>query len=228
MFFLKRLWFRSTNGETIASFFSPLNGQLTIKRDLKGFRVVAGGLTQSGGQVEVLWKQALKFLRKQTPTFLPRNALLLGLGGGSNAELVSRLWPQVKITAVEIDPVMVEIGRKYFKLNQINDLAVEISDAVSYVLDRAKSSPGKFDLILVDLYVGRDYPRAAGAEIFLQGIGSLLSSGGRVVFNRLNYGAQAVDFAALVSQFFTRVEEKKIGGNILIFAYKQPKVQMVK
>lgn len=111
-----------------------------------------------------IWQKGLN-------TFLPRNfhpqkVLLLGLAGGCNAKLINRYYPQAQITAVEIDPAMVEIGNHYFGLQKVNNLHIVIADALDFV-NRLKSSDN-FDLVLVDCFVGQSIPKKLENLAFIQ------------------------------------------------------------
>lgn len=112
------------------------------------------GLIESGNILTHIWKVGLRRLIPRH--FHPQHILLLGLGGGSNAELVSTLYPHAQITAVEIDPYMETIARKYFGLSKIKNLRVIICDALDYINSLSKES--HYDLILVDCFVGKYIP----------------------------------------------------------------------
>src|SRR6266705_5028803 len=44
----------------------------------------------------------------------PRDVLMVGLGGGSMARFIHQRMPNVRVSAVEIDPGVVTVARKYF------------------------------------------------------------------------------------------------------------------
>jgi spermidine synthase len=126
---------------------SPFNGQIKVRSFLGRVSVWVGGYEQSGPLVRKVWQKALKELPLPKQGELLRNVLILGLGCGVAAKLISEKFPNAKITGVEIDPVMVEIGKKYFGLSGIQ---IKIMDAVSFI----KRTRQKFDLILIDAYFG--------------------------------------------------------------------------
>ena len=110
---------------------SKYNGQLRVVRSLGfGTYIQAEGLTQSGGVVETIWKSTLKKIH--CSQFNVHRSLILGLGGGTVAKLIRKNWPEAKITGIDIDPVMVELGKKYLGLDQIN-LEIKIADALDFV-----------------------------------------------------------------------------------------------
>lgn len=124
---------------------SKFNGQIKIKKYLWETSVWVGGFEQSGPLVKAVWKNALKNV-----TIAPKNVLILGLGCGIAAKLISKKFPNALIIGVEIDPVMIEVGKKYFDLEKIPKLKIVCKDAKTFLGKNKK----KFDLILVDVYLG--------------------------------------------------------------------------
>jgi len=94
----------------------------------------------------------------------PSRVLLLGLGGGTVARQIHRLFPQVEFTGVEIDPGMIALARRHMRLD---DLPVEVvcEDAFAF-LDRTPDRA--FDWVLDDLYLARGHdvarPELPGAD----------------------------------------------------------------
>jgi spermidine synthase len=222
VFFLKRCWQRATGGEVVFSTRSSVNGEVVVKRDLLGLRVVAGGLTQSGGQVEIIWRRALRHLLDVKPRpWRPGRVLLLGLGAGTSADLVRRLWPKSRLVAVELDEVMIEIGKRFFSLAEMDNFTIRVTDAVDYVTSGAGAEGGVFDLILVDLYLGQTYPAGAETDLFLGRLREMVADGGEVIFNRLNYDGHrraTLAFFSRTGRHFSHTAVKRVGGNLLIYA----------
>lgn len=154
-------------------------------------------LIESGPIMTQIWTRALRQLLP--PTFTPHSILLLGLGGGSNAALVARKFPDAKITGVDIDPVMVEIGRKYFGLSQIKNLEIVVADALKYV-DRL-GADSQFDLILLDCFVGQNFPAKFEDPDFLQ---KLKNHGRFVLINHLWWHDYRLKTLAFMRSLSTR------------------------
>jgi len=91
---------------------------------------------------------AATMLRKGPP---PRRLLMLGLGGGTALRQIRRLLPKVAITAVEIDDKMVDIARRYMKIDELG-LDVVVDDAYRYL----ENCEERFDIIIDDVYMGKD------------------------------------------------------------------------
>lgn len=164
---------------------SPINGKLTVVRDLVfGVYIKGGGLPQSGGLAEKIWKITLKKIKNQLKV---NKCLIVGMGGGGIAKLVRQYWPDSEITGVDIDPVMVELGRKYLNLDQAGAKVV-IADAYDYMVDTYKKNK-KYDLICIDVYVQRLVPQKFNSEDFIELIKKALTTEGLAIFNRL-YGKE--------------------------------------
>jgi len=207
---------------------SRINGKVeVIKSFAFGTYIQVGGLTQSGGVVNSVWKAALKKLKNEK-TKKRKNCLILGVGGGGNAAIVGRLWPGAKITGVDIDPVMVEMGKKYFGLDELG-VELVIEDAKIFLKSKIKNLPArqvgpksKFDLILVDLYVGDNYPTRFESDDYIHLVKTTLASGGVAIFNRLYYGKKrkdAVRFSEKLEKIFPKVEVIYPEANVIYICY---------
>src|SRR3989344_7921193 len=132
----------------VEGFDSKYSGKIEVRKQGRDIYVVTDGLTQSGGLIYELWEKTLKRLGVQYLRF--KTWLILGLATGTVAKLISQKYSPTKIVGVEIDPLMLDIGRKYFDLDNIPNLKIINQDAKCYILDAKE----RFDVLLVDLYIG--------------------------------------------------------------------------
>lgn len=193
---------------------SRFNGNIRVVRTLgMGTYIQAEGLTQSGGIVESIWRKTLGYLNnkkifKESESSKPltvNNCLILGLGGGTVAGLIRKNWPGADLTGIEIDPVMIDLGKKYLDLGKLN-MDIKISDATRYIKDGSLDT--QYDLIIVDLYRGDKFPEEFGTEDYLGFIKNKLSESGVAVFNRLYYGDKrpgTVKFGRKLEKIFSKV-----------------------
>lgn len=192
---------------------SKFNGEIKIIRNLAfGTYLQAGGITQSGGVVKNIWKSTLKEINKKNKVI--KNCLILGLGGGTLVKLIKENWPKAKITGVDIDPVMIELGKKYLGLEKVK---VEIADAYNWIIKNKKKD---FDLIIVDIYQGREFPKKFEEEKFLKLLIRLLSENGLTIFNRLYYGekrSEAIKFGKKLEKIFLKVTYFYPEANLMFF-----------
>ncbi len=90
--------------------------------------------------------QSVKVDERYTPdvwdAMLPRrrpvNALILGLGGGTIATLMTRRWGALPIVGVERDPQVVTLARREFGLNALPNLHIVTDDAFAFVRRSAR------------------------------------------------------------------------------------------
>lgn len=195
---------------------SEINGELTVVRDLTyGTYIRGGGLPQSGGLAEQIWKHTLGKLEAQNLEF--KTCLIVGLGGGSIAKIIRRNWPKAKITGIDIDTVIVELGRKYLKLDE-QEVNIIIGDAYYLITGRQSPIAGHYDLICFDTYIQQDFPKKFEAVQFIKQVKKLLSKDGVAVFNRL-YGQEerdsAIRFEKLLKKVFNRVDRLYPEANIM-------------
>lgn len=165
---------------------SKYNGHLRVLRTWgMGTYIQSNGLTQSGGIVESIWKRTLKQIKDKQSLPLSgeeiKSVLILGLGGGTLAKLLRKKYPDAKITGVEIDPIMIELGKKYLDLDKYNiDIKIE---------DTNKFKFGEYDLVIVDMYSGDNFPKEFENEEFLKKLTKFQT----VIINRLYFGDKRPD-----------------------------------
>lgn len=160
-------------------FHSHVSGEITIKKRYGRLAVVTGDITQSGGEIYPMWKKVVEEVSKERKDI--KKCLVLGVGGGTVIELLMKRYPTMSLTGIEIDPVMLEIATKYFVLKERRDVHLLQEDAVSYIT-RLKADH-MYDLIVVDLYIGKLNPDATRQEEFLLQIKRLLAPESIVLYN---------------------------------------------
>jgi spermidine synthase len=180
---------------------SKFNGKVKVVRSLGlGTYIQVDNLTQSGGVVNNIWKEVIRKVKKIKPEI--NNCLILGLGGGTIVSLIEKYWKDTKIIGVDIDPVMVEMGEKYLGLKNVKTV---IADARKYITKDKQ----KYDLIIVDLYQGYEYPTEFEKEEYLEKLKNLLSKDGVLIVNRLYFGEKrpmAMKFGIKLEKVFSKVE----------------------
>lgn len=190
---------------------SPLSGKIRVVKSLGlGTYLQVAGLTQSGGVVFDIWRETLKRVKKRKV----EKCLILGLGGGSAASLVQKYWQKAKVTGVDVDEVVVSLGRKYLGLKGVE---TKIKDAFDFVKEAAEGKEA-YDLILVDTYLGYNFPERLESKVFLKNLKSLLGDNGLVIFNRLywdQYRTKARRFEKILEEVFPKVEAFYPEANIM-------------
>lgn len=193
--------------KTLAETDSKFNGHIKVVRSWGlGTYIQADGLTQSGGIVEDFWKQTLRHLKKENI----KSVIIFGLGGGTIVKIVKKYWPGAKITGVDIDPQMIELGKKYLNFDA-RGVEIKVGDASRFT-DKA------FDLAIVDLYNGDNFPAKFASSVFIKA----LTKNRIVIFNRLYYKRkkdEALEFGNKLKKFFDRVEYFYPITNVMFICY---------
>lgn len=197
---------------------SAFNGKLTVMKNLSyGTFILGGGLTQSGGAAEIIWRASLGEIKNKR--FRATSAFVFGFGGGSIAKILEEWWKNIKIEGVDIDPVIVRLGQKYLARTSAQ---VVIEDAKIY-LDKLTKSKKKYDLVLVDMYKGDTVPSEFEQKVFLEKVSSITNKNGFAIFNRLYYGEKrpiAMKFLKLLESIFGEVDPIFTEGNVMFIAKK--------
>jgi spermidine synthase len=108
-----------------------------------------------------------------------RDVLIVGLGGGSAPKRMWRDFPKLEIQVAELDPVVVDVARRYFALPRDRRLDVEIDDGRRYLDDTEK----RFDVIVLDAFFADGIPFHLFTQEFLELARARLEPGGVVVTN---------------------------------------------
>lgn len=192
------------------------NGKIKVVKTFEGTRIIVGGLSQSGWLVKKVWQAALKKVKKVRPAV--ESVLILGLGGGSVAELVQEYWPESKKVGLDIDAQMIEFGKDYLKLKSVTNLKTVVADAQSWI----EKSKEKFDLVLVDMYKGANIPQSFTTEKFFRSIKNLLNPEGLAAFNHLCSSIEKVEadkFGQRLSKVFPAVTSVTPEANIIYICF---------
>lgn len=175
---------------------------------------------------KLVWGQLTDSLKEKLPE--AENILILGMGGGTMAHLISRKYPDIKIVSVEYDGVMIEIAKKYFNVDSIPNHKIIHEDALRVVIEpeEYEMSPGDFNVLIVDIFNGEKYPDLGKTGNFIAAVKRLVTSGGLLIFNRIyteDHQEEVDIFINNLEGIFKEVESEVVAGytnsdNIIIFA----------
>jgi spermidine synthase len=151
-----------------------------------------------------------------------KDVLILGMAGGTTASGYRRLFPGIRLTAVEIDPLIVEVAKAYFGVSTGPDLQVRVADARPFLAD----GTSRFDVIEADLFAGGLYaPFYVITKEFFELARTRLRPNGVIVVNVLALGGDgslAGAVAATMAQVFPSVFELPLRNQRLLFGLLQP------
>jgi spermidine synthase len=156
-----------------------------------------------------------------TPQKLHR-ICIIGLAGGTIAHQFTSVYGPVPIDGVEIDPAIVNAGRKYFNMNEPN-LHVHVEDGRTYI----RTTREQYDLVAIDAFQQPYIPFQLTTREFFSEIRAHLSPTGVVA---LNTGHTTHDFRLVqafvntMSQVFPSVYVFNVPGtfNTEVMATMQP------
>jgi predicted O-methyltransferase YrrM len=113
-----------------------------------------------------------------TLTEAPSRVAILGNAAGTVARAYGHYFPATQIDAVEIDPELAEIGRRYFDMRAPH-LAIHDEDARPWLRD----SEGGYDVIVLDAYRQPYIPFYLATREFFELVRDRLAPGGLLIVN---------------------------------------------
>jgi len=156
-----------------------------------------------------------------TPQKLHRVGII-GLAAGTIAHQFTRVYGPVPIDGVEIDPAIVDVGRKYFAMNEPN-LHVHVEDGRTFL----ETTQAQYDVVAIDAFQQPYIPFQLTTREFFSTIRSHLSTTGVVALNTAHttHDYRLVQaFINTMSQVFPSVYVFNVPGtfNTEIMATVQP------
>ncbi len=156
------------------------------------------GTYQTGAYMDGLWTNVLKTFPK---THAPKSVLLLGVGMGGTFRVILRRWPNARITGVDWEPDLLDLGRR-LGVSQDNPRVTFVSGDAAAVVPGLQ---GPFDLICVDLFNnterGVEIADAVRAPALQDACQRLLAPGGTVALNHFRSPDAAAGWDARFPSF---------------------------
>jgi len=112
-----------------------------------------------------------------------KRVLMVGLGGGSTPRAWQHYYTNVMVDAVEIDPVVEEVAKKYFTVAESPTLKIHINDGRVFL----RQTTNVYDVIIMDAYsttrYGSSLPRQLTTKEFFTLASRHLSTNGVLAYN---------------------------------------------
>jgi len=105
--------------------------------------------------------------------------LVVGLGGGAFPLMLHRRLPRVRVDVVELNPVVVDVARRFFGVRPDSRLRIHVEDGARYILRREPP----YDLIFLDAFSDQGTPDHLKEALFLDQVRARLSTQGVAVLN---------------------------------------------
>ena len=107
------------------------------------------------------------------------DTLVIGLGGASVVKRMWRDYPWMHLDVVELDPLIVDVARRFFALPDDARISVTVGDGRRFLEDGGK----EYDIVIVDAFDDDHVPVPLATEQFLRAARLRLSEGGAIVYN---------------------------------------------
>lgn len=112
-----------------------------------------------------------------------KKVLMVGLGSGSIPKRLIGDFPGVLVDSVELDPVVVDVAKKYFALRDHPRHRIFVQDGRQYI----KKTDEKYDFIIMDAYFAEGVPFHLVTREFFQQVRAKLAPGGIVGANIVGF-----------------------------------------
>ena len=207
-------WLAYIIPRTIYKTRSPYNHDIRVLEEKGKYKLLVNGSRQSGEYILKLWQQALcAFGIIPSPDV--QSILVLGVGGGTVIHVLHALYPEADITGVDVDKQMIDIGIKYFGLDNVKGLNLTVSDAEKFVRGAAVKKK-QWDMVVVDLFIGTAIPAFVGEETFLRTVKRIMTPKGTGIINYLRereYGTLAALLLGKLKKYFRSVNDCEVCFN---------------
>ncbi len=144
-------------------------------------------LTNEGVGVQSLYhpRKTLTGYYWDAAAFLPaitsqgKKFLILGTAGASSARILNHFYPNLELTGVEIDPLMIQTGKRFFNSDEI-PMQIYENDGRMFL----SNTKEKYDFIMVDVYRDELYiPFHLATKEFFELVKSRLEPNGSMMMN---------------------------------------------
>jgi len=153
----------------------------------------------------------------------PAHVVQLGLGTGALTKFAYKRFPQAQVTAVDLNPAVIQICQSMFKLPPNDDrLHVMEMDALEYVNDPLHH--GHVDALQVDLYDATARGPVLDTPEFYKACAACLKPGGIMTVNLFgDHPTYAKNLSAMRYAFDTIITLPEVhDGNVIALAFNAP------
>ena len=128
-----------------------------------------------------------------------KRVLVVGMGSGSVPKRLLSDFPGVQVDSVELDPVVVQVAKRYFELRDDPRHRIFVQDGRQYV----RRADTAYDLIVMDAYFAEGVPFHLVTREFFQQTKAKLAPGGIVAANVVGFlgGSNSKLFKAIYKTY---------------------------
>jgi len=211
---------------------SKFNSSIMVVQDAEGLRTLIfdnSGVRQSTVKLGDPDRLELPYTRVMPVALAavekPKRILIVGLGGGSIPNFLHKHYPDTHIDVVDIDPMVVEVAKKYFGFREDKTLRVHVADGRAFI-EKCKKP---YDIIFLDAYGAEDIPYALATREFLQAVRKAVTPKGVVVTNLMGRFSNRL-YDSMIRTYIDVFDEVHVvdirnSGNVILLALPhQPKL----
>lgn len=115
----------------------------------------------------------------------PRRVLVVGLGGGTLPMFLRKYYPNATIDAVDIDPEVVDVAKKFFGFREDELMNAHVGDGRQFI----EKLRQPYDVIFLDAFGSDSVPAHLTTQEFLRAVRRAVTPGGVVVGNLWGRGS---------------------------------------
>lgn len=150
----------------------------------------------------------------------PRDAVLVGLGGGALATCLHHHLPELQLRAVELRPAVIKAAYRYFQVPRDERLVVINQDVGEFIDDTAQPPT---DILFSDIYGAEGMDPQYFQPWYIEACHRLLSDDGWLVLNCWEEHRGEHETLDAIAELFAEVYTCTVpSGNWIILAAKQP------
>ena len=187
---------------------SPYNRVLDVDVSCGKLQLNTRQANYSFGRLHEVMEKSLALVHEQSKSY--QNVLMLGYGGGSAAQILRRYNPDCRITAVELDPEVVALAKKWF---YSTDIQFVVDDAADFV----RQQTGSYDLIICDVFRDIYMPDAVCNVAFYEHCKRLMHPDACIIHNTMGNKQEAANQEALFRAVFPNMKTLSLFTNNTIF-----------
>lgn len=177
-----------------------------------------GGIKVADGSLPCFYQNYWR-LPLIKPGFEVKRAFFIGAGAFGMPQHLSRRFPQAQIEVCEIDPAVIEMGRRFFRLSEYPQIFAHADDARRWL--RMDAGPG-FDVVFADAYAGKQVPSHLVSREFFQLVRNRLTVQGVLVVNLIS-SVEGPGSAVLASMIATL---RSVFPEVEVFALRPDRTRM--
>lgn len=155
----------------------------------------------------------------------PRRILVVGLGGGTLPQALEEIYPEARLTVLEIDPAVTKVAQEYFGYAPSARTEVVEQDARVFTkrtMRRIDADTEGYDLVMLDAFNGDYIPEHLLTREYLMETRALMRPGGVLAANTFAlsqlYDHESTTYTSVFGKFLNlRLAET---GNRVILAQK--------